>query len=55
MNREEAEGLQKQWGDKPCGHPDLISERDASGPTDAWRCTECGAVVDYDDWRKSLQ
>jgi hypothetical protein len=56
MTSDEATALQQQWGDKPCNHPDIIAERDADGrATDNWRCTDCGLIVEYDEWRRSLR
>jgi hypothetical protein len=53
MTSDEAEKLQKEWGDKPCDYPDIIAQRDAVGrATDIWRCTLCGCEVDYNEWQR---
>ena len=53
MNTDEAKELQKEWGDKPCDHPDIIADSDCELGEDRWNCTECGVVLDYDKWRRS--
>lgn len=54
MNSDEAQELQRQWGDKPCNHPDIIAEREADGrDTDNWWCTQCGQLADYNEWQRS--
>ena len=54
MTSDEAHEVEKQWGDKPCDHPDIIAEREADGsPTDNWRCIQCGCLVDWDEWQRS--
>jgi hypothetical protein len=54
MTSDQANKLQAEWGDKPCDHPDIIAEEQVDGVThDKWRCTTCGTLVDYDEWRRS--
>jgi hypothetical protein len=54
MTIEEANELQVEWGDRPCEHPDIIAESPAENVfQDDWRCTQCGALVDYDEWRRA--
>ena len=53
MTSDDAHELQKQWGDKPCDHPDIIEELGTeAGPDEQWRCVQCGQLVDFDDWRR---
>ena len=53
MTIEEANALQSEWGNQPCGHPDIIAEKQPEGVFhDNWRCTQCGGLVDYDGWRR---
>jgi hypothetical protein len=51
MTSDEADKLQKEWGNKPCDHPDLIAEREIGD--EKWRCIQCGGLVDFDQWQKS--
>ena len=53
MNSDEAKEVQQQWGDKPCDHPDLIADPEVDDATGIWRCPQCGAIVDYEEWRRS--
>jgi hypothetical protein len=55
MNNDEADKAQKEWGDKPCDHPDIIADRDAKPEEDKWRCLQCGTALGYDEWRRSLR
>jgi hypothetical protein len=51
MTSDEADKLQKEWGDKPCDHPDVIAEREIVD--EKWRCIQCGGLADFDEWQKS--
>jgi hypothetical protein len=56
MTSDEAEELQKQWGDKLCDHPDIIEELETESSADViWRCVQCGRAVDLDEWRSSQE
>ena len=51
MNPTDAAALQLYWGDEPCDHPDVIAVKSNDGiPSNIWRCTQCGRIVDVDVW-----
>jgi ribosomal protein L37AE/L43A len=51
MNPTDAINLQIKWGDEPCDHPDAIAVTSSDGiPSNIWRCTHCGRIVDIDAW-----
>ena len=54
MNSDEADRLQKEWGDKPCDHPDIIEQLETEFTADVkWRFVQCGRLVDFDEWHSS--
>ena len=53
MDREEAEKLQTEWGDKPCDHPDIIEAAEIIAGEQKWRCVQCGHLVDFNEWRRT--
>ena len=34
--------LRKEWGDKPCDHPNFVKEYDLGAQTGDYVCTQCG-------------
>lgn len=42
MQLQEAEELQKRWGDKPCSHPSLEKEYYLGTSTGDKVCSQCG-------------
>lgn len=42
MQHEEGMRLRKQWGSKPCNHPDIASEFYLGTRTGEYLCTTCG-------------
>jgi hypothetical protein len=54
MTNDQAQELRSRWGDRPCNHPDIIEELETESTANVkWRCTRCGRVVDFDEWRNS--
>ena len=46
---EEANRIEKEWGDKPCSHPNITKEYNRSSQTGDYRCTQCGATFTKDE------
>ena len=44
MQTSKAKELQKQWGDKPCNHPELAKEYYLGSDTGDYVCTTCGEI-----------
>ena len=53
MNIDKLQALQREWGNKPCDHPDIISDPTAKPEEDKWRCLQCGSEVGYEEWQKA--
>jgi hypothetical protein len=49
MQLEQAEGLRKRWGDKPCNHPDVQKEYYNDWQTGDMICNTSGRVI-YDEF-----
>lgn len=41
---DEANEIEKNWGNKPCSHPHITKEYNRSSQTGDYRCTQCGAT-----------
>ena len=48
---EKANEIEKNWGDKPCTHPNITKEYYFSAQTGDYRCTQCGATFTEDEIR----
>lgn len=44
MQLERAQELRKEWGDKPCDHPQIVKEYYRGMQTGDYTCTQCGAA-----------
>ncbi len=55
MDAKKARALTKNWGDKPCNHPSIDKEYDAGSSTGDYICTQCGQVIDKDEWKKEQE
>lgn len=55
----DAHKLMRAWGDRPCDHPTIESEReDLGGGTGDYRCGQCGRIVSdslYDERQNQSQ
>jgi hypothetical protein len=45
IQNKDAESMKKQWGDKPCEHPETKKEYILGAQTGDEICTTCGATV----------
>ena len=51
MQIDEAKKLQREWGDKPCGHPNVQKEYARGAQTGDFVCIQCGAIFDsLEEW-----
>ena len=41
---DKAERIEKEYGNKPCSHPNIEKEYGPFGHTGDYRCTQCGAT-----------
>ena len=46
---DKAEQIEKEWGDKPCSHPNIEKEYSPFGHTGDYRCTQCGKTFTKDE------
>jgi len=49
MDIKKADFIKKQWGNKPCKHPQLEKEYIMGSSTGDYICVQCGRVVDESD------
>lgn len=56
MQKEKAEELRAQWGNKPCEHPSIEEEYHSGRNTGDYVCTKCGlsATKEYFEQQKKL-
>jgi hypothetical protein len=50
MNLSDAAQHRKEWGDKPCDHPQIEAEMEAGHPSENYVCTTCGRVGKGNSW-----
>ena len=50
MQAAKARELRKEWGDKPCDHPDVDKEYYLGAQTGDYVCTQCGKEFSRGDY-----
>lgn len=53
MQMTEALELQKEWGDKPCNHPQVVKEYHLGTQTGDRVCTRCGTSASPEYFKKN--
>lgn len=55
MQLKRALELKKEWGDKPCDHPQLVKEYFQGAQTGDYVCTQCGQSGPGRNWNKKQE
>ena len=53
MQHDEAQKLSREWGDKPCSHPEYDKEYYLGANTGDYVCTTCGRYLSEEERKKA--
>ncbi len=55
MQQKDASLLRKNWGNKPCSHPEFAKEYMLGAGTGDYVCTQCGEIFSPDEYKEIKQ